>query len=880
MKKIIALLLVFSLIIPGMIMPSFAVEVTNEHYGEDIINELEILKHLNIAEQDTDLSKKVTRKEFAEYIGKMLNLGTQGRTNRVYFTDVPSGSIINDLVELGIFNGTVAETFSPNDEIVLSHACVALVRALGYVYNDSDSENIYQTIVRRLDIDEDVVYDDGATNRNILIMIYNTLMTAVAEPSYERDKSGVWSHNVKWRKDGQSLIENVFDAYVIDDGIVTETYISSLSGAGTISKDEIKIDKKTYKCQIPEAAELIGQHINALVSTKENIEEVIYISADETENDTIAIDADDIGSFDDYCLTYYDENDKEREVKFETTMSLIYNGVAESKNIKKFFELKEGTVKCVKGRDNLYSVAIITEFVNVRVAKAANLHDLIIYTESVPPYNALCFDDASDTFKKVYLASNGTEVGATVLVARDILSVIRSTNGKYIKAYICTETVKGKLESISNAVNKIYTINGKEYEAAPGFDPLDKYKLGDNVEYILDATGRLAAVSNANTTGDKTVGYLYQMSKNDYAFDDVKLKIYTQNKEHKIFECADKVQIDGVSVNKEDIRRVLGNGSGELKRTVVFFETNSEGKLVYIDTPAASKDDRESSNSLWIYEKEGNFKFDDTNKMFYPKYPLWYDTFIFCIPSEDDLYPEELSFDVYMDKTGPFVSKANYRVSMYKFSDDTPFVDVITYDCGDRYTGEILSLDKVMLVEGIKQVIDEDGVGVYVICGAENGTYKEYRVENGVDISNIGEGDIIRTGRNGRGYVSIKPELVYDYSEDKKSWPGFASASYDSNGRFTLGYIEDIYHYNVGGTNNGRMSAVSVSTVPGGEIEEMYLLDTNSNNFMIYDSLKRDYKVYVGSINEAVSNDLNTGEPSKIFIHVNGTNVVNVIIYR
>lgn len=882
MKKILSLILVFSMIASAAVIPAFAAQETeadSETYGTEYVAEIEILKQLGIADEDVDLSKKITRKEFAQYVAKMLNLDESSHIDKQYFTDVASGSVVNDLVELGIFGGTGVGTFDPDSEIVLSHACAALVRALGYTYaNTENSLAVYNNLAARLDIDDDVEYSDGATNLNILLMIYNTLMAKAGEQSIYIDDNGNPAYDVKSSKDSDTLMESVFDAYVLEDGIVTETYLTSLNGSGTLDKNQIKIGSRIYKCEIDETVDLIGQHVTALVSDKDTVENVICIVPDENANDYVIIDAQDISGFDNYCLTYFDENNKKQEVRFESSMSVIYNGVAESKNFKKLFDFKSGSVKCIKGSDSRYSVAVIEAFENVRVSKAPNLHDMIVYTESVAPYNALNFTKNDDTFRKVYLASNGSEIGATVLVSRDMLSVARSKDGKYIKAYLCTETVTGKLSGVTSSGKKLYTIGENQYEAAYGFNPLEKYDIGDSVSYILDITGKLMAVSDANTTGDKIVGYLYQKASSDGLASEVKVKIYTQNKEHKVYKLADKVEIDGQTYSKSDALKALCDDSGTLKRNIVLFKANSKDELIYIDTPAASKEVRESENSLWVYEQENSFKYDDSNQMFFPKYPLWYNTYIFCIPTDDDSNPQELSFNVYMDRKGPFIRKTNYTVAMYKFSDDTPFIDVITYRLGDKYTGEIHEMERVMLVDEIKTVRDEDGVGVKAICGIESGAYKEYRVENGVDISNIGEGDVIRTGRNGRGYVAVT-EVLYDYSEDKTNWSGFASKTYDTNGRFVLGYLASVYHYNEGGTNNGKNSAVSVSQTLGGDVEELYLLDTNSNNFMIYDSSRREYKSYIGSINEAVSYDLGTGSASRIFIHTNGTQVVSVILY-
>ena len=90
MKKIIALVLVLSFIVSGMAIPVNATET------EGVAIEFEILKQLGIIGNDIDLEAIVTRGEFAEYIGRMLNVGSN-YTDKRYFTDVAANSIINAL---------------------------------------------------------------------------------------------------------------------------------------------------------------------------------------------------------------------------------------------------------------------------------------------------------------------------------------------------------------------------------------------------------------------------------------------------------------------------------------------------------------------------------------------------------------------------------------------------------------------------------------------------------------------------------------------------------------------------------------------------------------------------------------------------------------
>ena len=166
MKKIMAFVLVISLVVSCLIFPANAAEV------ESVDIEFEILKQLGIIDDNIDLEAIVTRGEFAEKIGRMLDVSSN-YTEKRYFTDVSENSVINTLTEMGVFNGTTERLFEPDDEIDLQHACVALVKALGYRLGTNNvTSNDYVLMAKRLDVTDGINLGEKATNKLVLNMIY------------------------------------------------------------------------------------------------------------------------------------------------------------------------------------------------------------------------------------------------------------------------------------------------------------------------------------------------------------------------------------------------------------------------------------------------------------------------------------------------------------------------------------------------------------------------------------------------------------------------------------------------------------------------------------------------------------------------------------
>lgn len=877
MKKIIALVLVLSFIVSGMAIPVNATET------EGVAIEFEILKQLGIIGNDIDLEAIVTRGEFAEYIGRMLNVGSN-YTDKRYFTDVAANSIINALTEMGIFNGTAEQLFEPDDKIELTHACVALIKALGYRLGTNNvTINDYVLMAKRLDITDGVNLGGEATNEIVLRMIYNTLMTVAGEPDTYIQSGDSWEYSVS--PDGnQTLIELIFDAYILR-GVVTENFITGLYDVSSISKDRIKIDTTEFKCELESAEKLIGQNVVALVSFKDGksaMHTVLYMTPDEDKNETIVIDADQIESYDNYVLKYYNEAGNLREVRFLPSMSLIYNGVAIGKNYDQYFDFDTGTVKCIKSNKDSYSVAVIEHIENVKV-KAVDLVEDIIYTDGTAPYNALDMsNDDIDTYKEIYIPASGKGLGVKSLSSGDLLSVIRSVDGKYIEVYLCTETIAGTLSSVSGGSEKVYTIDGVEYEAAYGYDPLAKYNIGDKVRYVVDITGKIAAEAKPTTQDDKILGYMYMMDDNDGAFEKtVKFKVYTQNQEHLVLECADKVLLNGERIKEADVSVKLKKADGSFNRSMILFKLNKDGELSYIDTPAETKAEREETNSLWKMAEEGNYTFDISARMFRPYYAATTETYVFCIPYESDANPSNLAFGVYkFSGSVPFTRNSLYNnVGMYKFSEDTPYIDVVTMRRSDELNTPLSMYSDVLLVDEIVAELGEESEIVNKIYGLFRDTAIEYRVEPELDISSVGSGDIINFGRNARGYISSF-EVLYDYSNNTTNWgSAYESAAFNSGERYTFGYLDSIY-INYEGNNTSVKSLFNVSATLGGDLVEAHAWHTNYNTFMIYDGSRSKNKAYLGSINDLVTYENVQNEASRLFVHWRYQNRISWIFYK
>ena len=124
MKRLIALLLAAGMLALSVFAASAAeTDTAGKTHTENTI-EAELLKTLEIFDNETDLQSTVTRAEFAGYMARLLNVEEYNRYDRLYFVDVPAtywkSNSINGLAELGIISGDGKSAFRPDDNITVS----------------------------------------------------------------------------------------------------------------------------------------------------------------------------------------------------------------------------------------------------------------------------------------------------------------------------------------------------------------------------------------------------------------------------------------------------------------------------------------------------------------------------------------------------------------------------------------------------------------------------------------------------------------------------------------------------------------------------------------------------------------------------------------
>ena len=197
MKKIIGLIMAFSLLLS---QSAFAAGFKDVPAGTDIEDAVNLLEALNItkgvSESEYGVDENVNRQQMAAFIYRMMKAGksVEGGNNTTTFTDLEDPTfyfMISWASSEGIIKGRTEITFDPMGQISLQDAYTMIVRALGYDNGKLSYPISYISLAEDLGLDKNLPstlgYTDALTRGDVAIILANMFYaeTADVEIKYE-----------------------------------------------------------------------------------------------------------------------------------------------------------------------------------------------------------------------------------------------------------------------------------------------------------------------------------------------------------------------------------------------------------------------------------------------------------------------------------------------------------------------------------------------------------------------------------------------------------------------------------------------------------------------------------------------------------------------
>lgn len=550
---------------------------------------------------------QITRAEFAAIVTRMKGVADKFGADAVTgFSDLDNDEsrawarpYVKAAVDLKIINGFEDGTFRAGEPVTYEQAVKMLVCAVGYEVVAQSEYN--KAIVSNPNATWSAGYIAAAIKHGITKNAYTTQIT---EPA-NRGVVAVLTSNslevpeLKENEDGSfEKVEDEEKEQNVEEikGLVSGTYYTGLDAVDVnLSQKEIMIgigsNKRTYELTEElrnrvDFEDLIGKYVVAYYDKFE--QKLTDIKA--RNNTSTVIKEQDIISINGDSIKYYGKNKNEISVSI-AGYTKIYNGkYYPQADLATLF--KNGYIELVEGGGQ--KVAKITSYeVFVVNSKSFNSNEEKIYfkygkTYKGNPYYE--FPAATTSKPEVYVNGVKKEVSGSLFNEWTVINLLESPNvgGNGVnKMYVTSGAKTGRItEGGDLDERRKLVMDGKEiyltYDYSMSPERVTEFEVDLSYSYYLDYTGQIAAVNKKAAVSTTKYDYGYIT-----AADDKEVAIVLKDGTHAAITMKNRVKVDGVSTDRDEVKTKLEGAATELGNTgcyqpVMYNITNNE--LVALDT--------------------------------------------------------------------------------------------------------------------------------------------------------------------------------------------------------------------------------------------------------------------------------------------------------
>lgn len=740
----------------------------------------------------------VTRADFLKLAITAFDLSDSAILKEIYYSDVKESDEIYSylLVAAGQEMITGSGSFRPLDAISYDEALRICVSALGY-NAVIDSYGGYpegiRKIAARCSLSDGVISGGNVSASDAYKLIYNTLKAPMCMVT--STESGAEFY-VSENDTIMSTRLGIFEA----EGIMNMNRYTSLGGSDGSSGVAVEISGEKY---ITDGSydDLIGMAVKVFYTDEEQKEAVLII---EGENEVVELNTLSELDFDGRELTISEEA-KTKRYKIRGGYDYIYNKKSRTDHNKDTVIPEDGTLTLIDNDDDgIYDVIKVRSLEYMKVL-AVNKVSGIIKGEK----HILETSKGSCTY---IIYKDGMRIEPYEILENQILAYSYSHDETVCEVTVCSGEVGGDIGAV-NSEEGVIAIGDAEYRFGEYFknNYLQSIKPGSTVTAYFGLMGEIVAV----TTFQRGYSYGYLIRGYLDEFDNrLRMKIYTQSGEFRIFTAVEYIKADGIKCTGEDfMSKYFAEG---IKPQLIRYYINTEGMLQRIDlsekkTELLDMKKVDEDNHLSEYNFGGTYYY--RQKTFFPSFHLE-NTAIFKIPQniqDEDLFDVNVAFS-----DGNVTGVTPYDV------DISGAAGAIVYKSSAGSDVAYAADNTIILVEKVVKTINEDDDPVNKIYGwkAENGdgvtpvvSFCEYYVDDSVKYLRGGinsepkRGDVIR--------VNIEKDtitdVVLDFDGEKRT--------INTGGTATIGFFNE---------RNSRAVQYNVGSVYSIGDEFMYLSDTKN----------------------------------------------------
>ena len=737
---------------------------------------------------------QITRAEFAAVVTRMKGVAnTVAPDAKTGFADLDNDEsrawarpYVKAAVDLKIINGFEDGTFRAGEPVTYEQAVKMLVCAAGY------------EIVAQSEYNKAIAANPNATWSAGYIAAANkhgftkgAVTGKISEPASRGIVALLTSNAIdvpplQQNQDGSVVKgdETSNDEKQVQDikGVVTGTYYTGIdSPVAGISLNEIKITTVENGEEIYELSDdlaktidfedLIGKGVTAYYNTLDRQ----ITSITKSNNKITLIDEKDvIRPIADGEIKYYTDKKKATSVDLDG-YTIIYNGkyISSDSDIIEDLddEFTNGTIELVETTGR--KVAKITSY-DVYVADGS-LNKTTGKINFKYGEGSYTFESSTDDRPVIYVDGKVKEYDSLTIKAFNVINLMEAPRvGGNVrdKMYVTTKAYSGKVTAQLDK-ERIVELGDKEMVLTNSYNDFDgngkaPFALGDTYKYYLDYTGQIAAVDyNPLTSSEYELGYVIDADRE-------KVQLISSDSEFILVTMKDKVKIDGVSVNNEDVKETLEEIAGELygegtcSQPVKYIIAND--LVSAIDTAANSEGDRateigSNSDDTFIFNESGNASTGRSSVSIGGKtYQASTATKVIYVP---DNRTADYDYSI-MIPSKAFAAGGTREVKIFGADPSQRTKQatmILIYGIDPAY--DFVATTPYMLVSEVDRANNQisgypnGGTGLDTITISED-KFKVFGDEL-VGFEDVNKGDVIRYVEDASGVIAI--EMIYDASE-------------------------------------------------------------------------------------------------------------------
>ena len=472
------------LIIASCVIPAAYADNANKSY-------VSILENIGIIDNGYKLTDEaVTRAQFIRMIVNVLCDEVNTYEGNIPFDDVSvvdeNYNHIRTAYEYGIISGNGKGKFNPDSAIKYDEAVKIAVDLLGYkdyAVIEGGYPYGYLNTANEIKLTKSVSSNGGLISAaSAARLIYNALHIETQTVEANGDVYLI-------SKGRKSLMSQTMDLYCVK-GILTANEFTGLYDIDGIGKSGIAIgDFKANIFNSLDAEKYIGYDVECYYRSDGDSDTVLAVIPT-SKNNVTEILAEDFLGFTGSEINYL-ESDKERRIKLDSELFVIFNGRIKDDYEETTFDINEGYITIIDNDDDGNADVINVLSYEDYIIADIDSEEKIIYDS----YGKTLDLSMEESFKSVVISDeNGDEVPFSKLEKNQVLSVVKDDEELYIRAVLSSKSVSGKISGLyTSEDNHIVSIDGEDYILSDniGEDYLVDYKTGENGDFLLNAFGKI-----------------------------------------------------------------------------------------------------------------------------------------------------------------------------------------------------------------------------------------------------------------------------------------------------------------------------------------------------------------------------------------------------